>query len=279
MTVDARFADGQSAVVVAHRSAEMGGRAENTLAWLEYAIGLGVDVVHINPRKTADGRYVLMHDPTLNRMTDVETVYANGPPGGPTRAQLGGKDFVGYYTLDEIGALGIASGAGDGVQKVPTLGEALNLVNGRAIVLLGLKSYDLDSFVADLRAADPRGILLFELYVSGTDQSALKELAAAAGIGVHVALYGSTDFLKDLNGIYDQLGPLLRGVHVRRAGVTPAFLARVEELNLHLIVSGWYSGEDAALLEGDAGPWAEAFAIATGVATDQPAAVLELLGR
>ncbi|SMX50407.1 hypothetical protein [Maliponia aquimaris] len=35
-----------------------------------------------------------MRDQMLNRMTDAETVFPAGPPGGRTRAARGGKDFI-----------------------------------------------------------------------------------------------------------------------------------------------------------------------------------------
>jgi len=258
----------------------MGGAAENTLAWLGYAIERGVDAVHINPQRTADGHYVLMHDNTLNRMTDVEEVFPEGPSSGPTRDQQGGKDYVGYYTLDEIRQLHVTKGAPGGRQPVPTLEEALDFIDGRVIVLLGLKSYDRPSLAAVLRGRDTGNILLFELYYSGTDQSKLRDLAAATGLGVDVALYGSRNYVKDLNGIHAQLGTSLRGIHVKSSGLTHEFLSRMGDLGLRLFISGWDGGEDYALVDrADPGPWRAAIATGFGVLTDQPDAVLRLLGR
>ncbi len=278
VSVKDRFSEGRPTVVVAHRSAVMGGAPENTLAWLGYAIERGVDAVHINPQKTADGHYVLMHDNTLNRMTDVEEVYPEGPSGGPTRIQQGGKDFVGYYTLQEIGQLHVMAG-GENL-PVPTLEEALDFIDGRAIVLLGLKNYDIASLAAVLQGRATHNVLLFELYYSGTDQSKLRDLAAATGLGVDVALFGSRDYLKDLNGIQDQLGSALRGVHVKSAGLSPEFKSRLKDLDLQLFISGWDGGEDYALVDnGNSGPWLEAISAGSGVLTDQPDEVLRLLGR
>lgn len=84
-SVTARLGADGAPLVIAHRSAEMGGTPENSLAWIGHAIERGVDMVHLNPQRTADGRYVLMHDPTLSRTTDVEQVFPEGPPGGPSR--------------------------------------------------------------------------------------------------------------------------------------------------------------------------------------------------
>lgn len=258
----------------------MGGFPENTLAWLQYGIERGVDAVHINPQKTADGHYVLMHDNTLNRMTDVAEVFPVGPAGGPTREQQGGRDYVGYYTLDEIKRLHVVGGDPAEELDVPTLEEALHFINGRMIVLLGLKSYDTPTLAAALQSQDTRNVLLFELYVSGTDQSGLRELAETTGLGVDVVLYQSRDYLADLNGIFGQLGTSLRGVHVRSSGLTPEFLHRLQELGVRHFISGWDGAEDFALVEkGDPDPWRAAIANAPGVLTDHPDSVLKLLGR
>ena len=95
VSVEARLAEGQPPMVVAHRTAVFGDHPENTLTWLEAGIERGVDMLHINLQRTADGQYILMHDQTLNRTTDVESVYSEGAPGGPTREQRGGQDYVG----------------------------------------------------------------------------------------------------------------------------------------------------------------------------------------
>ena len=57
-------------------------------------------------------------------------------------------------------------------------------------------------------------------------------------------------------------------------------MARMDELGLHLAISGWASGEDAALVEADdPGPWLAVLELERSVITDQPDLVLELMGR
>lgn len=278
--VDTHFSDGQPTVVVAHRSAEMGGYPENTLAWLKYAIERGVDAVHVNPQKTRDGHYVLMHDPTLNRMTNVEAVFPDGPTGGPTRSQQGGRDYVGYYTLEDIKRLRVIENDRVTDLEVPTLQEAMEFVDGRIIVVLGLKSYDTPTLSTALQGGDLQNVVLFDLYTSGTDQSTLRELAEATGLDVHVVLYRSNDYLADLQGAVDELGTSLKGVHVSSGGLTPEFIAKLDELGVRLFISGWATKEDYELVENNnPEPWKNAFEVGTGVLTDRPDAVLELLGR
>lgn len=275
-----RFAEGQPPAVLAHRSAVMGGFPENTLGWIGSAIERGVDVIHINPQRTADDRYVLMHDNTLNRTTNVEAVYPEGPPGGPTRAARGGRDYVGDYTLEEIRALRV-TGAEDGsLHPVPTLDEALDLADGRILVMIGLKSYEVDSLARVLNGRDTRNLMLFELYYPGTDQSKLRDLAGATGIGVSITVYGSNDYLAGLEGIHAQLGPALRAFWVRSTDLSPDLRARLAELGLVLFFGGWAGPEDRALVEqGDPEPWRAVLDAGFSAATDQPDLVLQILGR
>ena len=275
-----RFSDGQPPAILAHRSAEMGGYPENTLAWIEFAIGRGVDVIHINPQITADDRYILMHDPTLNRLTDVEGVYPEGPPGGPTRAERGGRDFVRDYTLGEIQKLRIGGGERGGTHPIPSLDEALDFIDGRILVLLGLKSYEVESLAGVLAGRNAQNLLLFELYYSGTDQSKLRELAEVSGFGVSVTPYGSSDFLADLEEVHAQLGPSLQSYWIKGRGLTPELVKRLEELDLVVFYSGWSGPEDFALVEdGDAEPWKSVLKRGFAAATDHPELLLEVLGR
>ena len=278
--IDDRFSEGRPPVVIAHRSAAMGGFPENSLAWIDHAIGRGIDMVHINPQLTADDTYVLMHDPTLNRTTDVESVFPDGPPGGPTRVQRGGKDYVRDYDLSEIRTLKLVNGTDGGVHSVPTLGEALDLVDGRLLVRLGLKSYEVENLAAALAGRDTRNMLFFELYFSGTDQSKLRRLMEETGIDASVSLFRTRDALGDLDGIAGQLGPGLRLVSVDSAQLTPEFIARARELGVTVAISGWDGPEDAALLrDADPGPWRALLERGFAASTDQPDLLLDLLGR
>jgi glycerophosphoryl diester phosphodiesterase len=71
-----------SFTVIAHRGNHTRAH-ENTLTAIEHAIQAGVDYVEIDVRRTADGNYVLMHDSTVDRMTD-----GHGPVAQMTLAQL-----------------------------------------------------------------------------------------------------------------------------------------------------------------------------------------------
>lgn len=83
---------------------------ENSLPAVQAAIDAGIDYVELDVRTTADGQLVLMHDPTVNRMTN-------------------GKGKVAEMTFDQIRALDLGArfpGQFPGL-KVPTFDEALDL--------------------------------------------------------------------------------------------------------------------------------------------------------
>lgn len=265
-------------MVIAHRSASLGGLPENSLAWVQYAIDRGVDMVHINPQLTGGNQYVLMHDNTLNRTTDVESVYAGGPPGGPTREQRGGRDYVRDYTLEEIKRLQLLDGKDGGMHPVPTLSEVLDLVDGRALVMLGLKTYEIESLMAALEMYKTDNLLFFEILYS--DPTVLRDISSATGIGAVISMGGSRDYLADLERLVDGVGSGLTMICAQSRRLTSDFVARLDELGIKLCISGWNGAEDSALVfKDDPDVWLAVLERGYAASTDIPDAVLGLLGR
>ena len=280
VAVDARLADGAPSAIIAHRTADLGGYPENSLAWIGHAIGRGIDGVHINAQVTADGAYVLLHDATLNRTTDVERVFPDGPAGGPDRAARGGKDYVRDYTLAEIRRLTLTDGTDGGTHAVPTLAEALDFAAGRILVLLGLKSYEADTLAPVLAAHGTGNLLVHDLFYSATDPTALFRLPADVAPQVSVSLSDTRDPVADLDRLAGAIGPSLRMVCVGSPGLSPAYLVRARELGVKVCVTGWNGREDSALLyRDDPGPWREVLAEGFVAITDLPEAVMEIAGR
>ncbi len=101
--------------VIAHR-ADWRGAPENSIQGIENSIRMGVDMVEIDIQRTADGQFVLMHDPTLNRTST-------------------GKGRVSDYTLDQIRQFSLRSGNSIKTRRaIPTLEEALLACRGRVLV-------------------------------------------------------------------------------------------------------------------------------------------------
>jgi len=124
------WADG--VLVVAHRACHAPAPSrglttalpENSLAALDRCVGLGVDMVEIDVRRTADGALVIMHDPTVDRTTD-------------------GHGRVSEMSLRQVKALRLKSPgrrSGEGpAEAPPTLGEYLARTRGRILVNLDVK--------------------------------------------------------------------------------------------------------------------------------------------
>lgn len=111
---------------------------ENTLVGYDVALELGVEIVEIDVRPTADEVLVVMHDSSVDRTTD-------------------GIGDVDQMTLDEIRELVVVSGF-DGIedQPVPTFVETLQHLKGRALINVDAKTSRFDLIAADLAAADAR---------------------------------------------------------------------------------------------------------------------------
>lgn len=131
----ARAADGGTPpVVVAHRGAS-GYAPENTLAAVDEAAALGIDWVENDVQRTKDGELVVLHDDSLARTTNVETVF-------PGRSPWKVKDF----TAAEVARLDAGSWFGPAYAgvRVPTLEQFVRHVERHdQKLLLELKSPEL----------------------------------------------------------------------------------------------------------------------------------------
>jgi glycerophosphoryl diester phosphodiesterase len=120
------WADG--VLVVAHRACHAPAPSrgmtaalpENSLAALDRCVALGVDMVEIDIRRTADGALVLMHDPTVDRTTN-------------------GHGRVSEMTLRQVQALRLKSSGKTRAEAPPTLEAFLARAQGRILINLDVK--------------------------------------------------------------------------------------------------------------------------------------------
>ncbi|WP_421893513.1 glycerophosphodiester phosphodiesterase [Marinoscillum sp.] len=110
--------------IIAHKGAS-GIAPENTLAAFREAIEMGVDMIELDVRNTKDEEIVVFHDEFLDRTTN-------------------GTGAVHDYTLEEIRQLDAGSWFDPKFreERVPTLKEALDLINGKCKVLIEVKHMD-----------------------------------------------------------------------------------------------------------------------------------------
>lgn len=130
--------------VIAHRGASAYA-PENTLPAFDLAVALGVDVVETDVQMTRDGQLVCVHDTTLARTTDARRRYPHRAPWS-----------VGDLTLAEVRALDAGSwfDQSSAGTRVPTLRETLDILDGRAGLLLEFKRPALYPGIADTAVAE-----------------------------------------------------------------------------------------------------------------------------
>ena len=111
-----------SSVIVASHRGDWRNFPENSLAAIDNAIKMGVDIVEIDVQRTKDGQLILMHDPTLNRTTT-------------------GKGAIADTTLAYVKSLKLKNGCAiRTIHDVPTLEEALLHAKGK--IMLNLDKAD-----------------------------------------------------------------------------------------------------------------------------------------
>lgn len=109
--------DDDYVLVVAHRG-DWRYAPENSIPAIKNAINMGVDIVEVDIQRTEDGRFILMHDATLNRTTT-------------------GKGKISEWTLDSIRTLRLKNGIGIKTKEiVPTLEEALLIMKDKILINL-----------------------------------------------------------------------------------------------------------------------------------------------
>ena len=111
-------------VVIAHRS-DWRHYPENSLAAMEGAIKMGVDMVEIDVQRTKDGVLVCCHDKSVDRTTT-------------------GKGNVKDLTADYIATLKLKTKDGVTEYGMPTLAQALDLCRDRVLINIdkGINYYD-----------------------------------------------------------------------------------------------------------------------------------------
>jgi glycerophosphoryl diester phosphodiesterase len=127
-------------LLIAHRG-NSSVAPENTLQAFESALALGVDVVELDYRHTADGVPVVIHDPNFDETTDAVVCF--------------GRKCVAVDSISLEEARKLDAGSWFDVQfggtRLATLAEALDLITPRAIAMIERKAGDAETCVRLLR--------------------------------------------------------------------------------------------------------------------------------
>jgi glycerophosphoryl diester phosphodiesterase len=208
-------------VDVAHRGASASA-PENTVAAFDLAADQQADMFELDVQETEDHELVLMHDATLARTTDVESVF---PGLAPWR--------VGDLTLAQIRKLDAGSWFGRTYanEPVPTLDEALRATAAsRPGLLLEIKAPRLypgiESRVAAELRHNPAWLAPGRLVVQSFDWDSMRRFHRLLP-DVPIGLLGtpSTAALPGLATFADQVNPPY-------TGLTSAYVKRVHSLGM-----------------------------------------------
>ena len=191
---------------VAHRGASAYA-PEHTLAAYTLALQQGADFVEQDLAVTKDGVLICLHDPTLERTTNVEQLFPDRATTVTWEGQTRRSWLANDFTLAEIKRLDAGSwfDAKFASERIPTFDEAVALVKGKAGLFPELKTpevyegrtVDFEALVAaaldrhGLRGpnADPTSPVILQTF---SEPSAKKLAAMKIGVPVVLLLSNGT---------------------------------------------------------------------------------------
>jgi glycerophosphoryl diester phosphodiesterase len=151
----AKFHDANSeyVMVAAHRAAH-NGFVENSIPAIKHAMDLGVDIIELDVKVTKDSVVVLNHDGTIDRTT-------NGT-GNPEE-----------YTWAELQKFKLKMPDGTLTnERLATFEEALNLVKGKAMIDIDIKTGNLKPVVDAIKKTGTQS----QVFFFDNDYDGLKEV-------------------------------------------------------------------------------------------------------
>lgn len=143
--------------VIAHRGAH-NGIPENSLAAYQKAIDLGCDFVEIDVRTTKDGKFVSVHNSTIDE-------YVSGKKGK-----------VSDFTLAELQSMDIGSRIGPQWKetKIPTFEEILKLCKGKIGIYLDLKAAYVPALIKIIKKYGMEKDIVW--YISASDMTQISQV-------------------------------------------------------------------------------------------------------
>lgn len=226
--------------VVAHRGAH-NGIPENSLPAYQKAIDLGADFVEIDLRTTKDGKFVSVHNSTID-------AYVKGASGK-----------VEDMTLDELRALDIGVRVGPKWKgtRIPTFAEILDLCKGKIGIYLDLKDGDVSSLA---KIIQHRGMERDVLWYASPDQ--LEKLGQCCSQCIPMP---DPYLERNLPGLIKRLNPQVIAAVWKQYSKT--FVTTCHEAGAIVIVD-----------ESDPSCWKDALAWGSdGIQTDHPEKLIALL--
>jgi glycerophosphoryl diester phosphodiesterase len=149
------YFDSPAPRIIAHRGLATGGALENSLAAFEAALAAGADYLETDAHATADGHAVLLHDPELRRIADLDLAVA-------------------ALTLAELRAIGPVG------EQICTLVDALQTFPSARFNIDVKSAPAVDAVARAVRAADAFDRVLIASFRSSRRTAALARLGDIA---------------------------------------------------------------------------------------------------
>jgi glycerophosphoryl diester phosphodiesterase len=246
-------------MVTGHRGAggDLGVLApENTLSAVQAAIALGIEFIETDPRATADGVLVNLHDTTVDRTTS-------------------GTGEAREMTLAELQALEIQAGKYPGdfsCERVPAITEVLELARGRIHVLLDANKTDrVDLLVQAVLETDTLDWAIFD--TDSADKIA-EAIALEPRLHTMIRVGGREELDLELARFADH-PPVI--VELTK-GASPSDLAPAVHAAGHRVFTDAFAVDLAAGFSGDPGLYGPVFEEGVEILqTDRPELVLRYL--
>jgi glycerophosphoryl diester phosphodiesterase len=215
-------------LVFAHRGASRVA-PENTLPAFEAAIRSGADGVELDVQYSSDGHLVVIHDLTLEKLTN-----GIGRVTAQPLAVLRALDAGSHFGPEFAGT------------RIPILGEVLDLLRGRLLVNVELKSADTASagIGADVVAAVRAHDMADQVVVSSFNPFALRR-AKKAGPEIECALLVASDLPGWMQWGLTRRYSRADGIHPEAAMVNAAYVAWAHKHSLPLRV--WTVDDEAEI--------------------------------
>ncbi|OOF54174.1 glycerophosphodiester phosphodiesterase family protein [Rodentibacter genomosp. 2] len=233
-----------SPMTVAHR-AQAGVESrifpENSIAAINLSINRGVGIIEVDPRLTADGHYVLVHDETLDRTTNVQKVF---PHLAEKEGKFAGKVLVSKLTLEQIKQLKLTDGFDGQIHRVPTLKEALEVAKDRVFLDLDLKEIDVEKLSTLVKEFGTDNLLAYN-----NNAEKLKAVTDKTGIlplPINLAITKGGNPVADFHKFQQMWGKNFKIMHTFMSDITPELVALADKHKVRLWINTLNDADGAA---------------------------------
>ena len=231
--------------VVAHRGVH-NGIPENTIAAYQKAINLGCDFVEIDIRKSKDGKFVSVHNSTID-------AYADG---------FFGK--VNDFTLAELKQMNIGKRFGPEWEneRIPTFEEILQLCKGQIGIYLDLKEPYVKELVSIIKNYQMESEIIW--YIPAAYMDVIKDVKKYCDKCIPMPDPGSKE---NIENVYEEVHPSFLATDMGE--LSEGYMKIAKKYNMKVIVD-----ED----KGTITEWEKIIEWGTdGIQTDNPEKLIEYL--